>query len=120
MNDMLWLDDVRRPPSDEWTWARSAHEALNYLAGGGIRIASLDHDLGGIPAEQGGVYDDTAPTGTDLVQWMIQSESFPTEQCIIHSINGPGATRMLGMLLNALSRRGLSIHVQWRPESREH
>lgn len=41
----LWLDDVR-PAPEGWRWVKTAGEALTLLLRGGVKIASLDHDLG--------------------------------------------------------------------------
>lgn len=42
----LWFDDIRRPPSSEWLWARTIEEAKLVVNSHEITEASLDHDLG--------------------------------------------------------------------------
>lgn len=42
----LWHDDIRRPPDDSWTWARTNREAMLVLLNKEVVEASLDHDLG--------------------------------------------------------------------------
>ena len=42
----LWLDDLRDPQDDEWTWVKTAFEALDLLDTGKVEEVSLDHDLG--------------------------------------------------------------------------
>lgn len=52
----LWLDDERLPPSDEWFWAKTAQEAIDWLEKNADNVSriSLDHDLG--PEEAGSGY----------------------------------------------------------------
>ena len=47
----LWLDDIRTPPDDSWTWAKTYDEALEYITKNVVSEISFDHDLG---AEQTG------------------------------------------------------------------
>jgi len=42
----LWLDDIRRPPSSGWYWARTIQEAKLVVISHKIEMASLDHDMG--------------------------------------------------------------------------
>jgi hypothetical protein len=104
----LWHDDVRRPPSVEWSWAQTNEEAKLFLfyanaieeAGGdGITECSLDHDLGAKP-EDGPYAKGTAEeNGMRLVEWMIEHDLVPAK-VTIHSWNGVAARRM-AQALNA-------------------
>lgn len=42
---LLWLDDARYPPSNEWIWVKTADDAIEALKQKDILFASLDHDL---------------------------------------------------------------------------
>ena len=47
----IWLDDIRTPPSDDWTWCKTAEEALakisfSFYGIWGLKRISFDHDLG--------------------------------------------------------------------------
>jgi len=42
----LWLDDLRTPPDESWTWVKTSQEAMEMLDTGSIVEISLDHDLG--------------------------------------------------------------------------
>jgi hypothetical protein len=41
----LWLDDLRRKPIGFTHWAKTADEAIAFLATGEVEHISLDHDL---------------------------------------------------------------------------
>ena len=108
----LWVDDVR-PCPDGWFWAKNANHAIEIFSNppeGGITDASLDHDLGytdpelwdpsyGRPAP--GVapgYDWEAPTGYDLVKWIVANDAWPTETLAVHSANPVGAKTMRDLI----------------------
>ena len=42
---LLWVDDVRPAPSDEWDVARSATESIVKLWNEHYTVVSLDHDI---------------------------------------------------------------------------
>lgn len=42
----LWLDDIRRPPSPFWVWARTIDDAERVIMSHDVLEASLDHDMG--------------------------------------------------------------------------
>jgi hypothetical protein len=101
----LWHDDIRRPPSDGWVWARTNNDAIAVLTSQDVLECSLDHDLG-LHAE-----DPDAPaaelgrgqgeqTGYDLVKWMIENDKMPP-WITIHSWNPPAAQRMAQALRDA-------------------
>lgn len=62
-----WLPHMRwfrgRDPSelDDWVWARTAPEAIQILAAGGVVEVSLDHDLG---------EESEVGTGYDVLVWI--------------------------------------------------
>lgn len=85
----LWLDDVRSPPDDTWTWVKKASLCCKELERlrGQVTFLSLDHDLASVA------------TGYDVVVWLEQ-RAFQGELDIIpasisiHSANPVGRNRM--------------------------
>lgn len=105
----LWHDDVRPPPSTDWSWARTNEEARMLLynqkaiadEGGDACVeCSLDHDLGA-PLDAGIFAKGAAEeTGMQLVEWMIENDLVPP-RVTIHSWNPSGAKRMRAALFAA-------------------
>lgn len=109
----LWLDDIRRPPDEDWVWARTVEQAVDAVGFAGEKIThmSLDHDLGlhELDPDQPGAHllrGDGEMTGLDFVRWLIsvyynerawlQNEFLDVSECefTIHSYNPIGARRM--------------------------
>ena len=108
--DRLWLDDVRRPPSDEWVWARDVKSAKRYMQRHRFRMVSLDHDLGGSHIHPSNLGEDAdylqlhgEETGLDLVDWMCFNDCMP-DRVRIHSMSAPGGDRMERTLRGKLPR----------------
>jgi hypothetical protein len=74
----LWLDDVRRPPSEGWVWARSVADALEILETGTVVEASLDNDLH--PFEHDSL---------EVVEWMIEHQVFLVSSASIPTTSSP-------------------------------
>ena len=90
----LWLDDIRPAPPG-WTWVKTAVKAAELIKSGVVDIASLDHDLGSL---EGGMYGGSeAPTGYDLVKWMVRENCFP-RVVRVHSANPVGRMNMVETL----------------------
>jgi hypothetical protein len=91
----LWLDDLRSPPSEDWTWVKSAAEAIAVLKGGLVEEVSLDHDLGD---------DEGLGTGGRVADW-IEEKAWRGElkplRWRVHSANPVGAQRMRVALARA-------------------
>lgn len=91
----LWLDDVRPCPFiGDWKIAKNYNEAVNIMQENQIEEAWLDHDLdyehyGHVPESE---YKEK--TGFDFVLWMKENNRWPTEVCMVHSLNPVGAKRM--------------------------
>jgi len=96
----LWLDDERRPPSPsqserDWTWVKTAEEAIELLKSGEVAFASLDHDLADIHYIAFFEHVDGTPyrsdfkekTGMDVVNWMEEHDGWPAEGVRIHTQN---------------------------------
>lgn len=83
----LWLDDIRKPPDEGWTWASDAEMAMHILSTGHVTEVSLDHDLG-----------DGVPTGYDVITWLERQYATGrmTRPIIIHihTANPVGRARM--------------------------
>jgi hypothetical protein len=83
----LWLDDIRTPPNDTWTWVKTVDEAVALMETGRVTEASLDHDLG-----------DEVPEGRRLVLWMAEHDIWPSEAISVHSGNVVGHEYMVGVI----------------------
>ncbi len=88
----LWLDDVRTPPDQSWTWVRSVSAAIGVMETGTVAEASLDHDLG--QNASGG----HQPPGSGLVDWMAEHECWPSEAITIHSAHVGGVRYMVALI----------------------
>ena len=89
----IWLDDVRPPPGDSWTWAKTSDEAIALLryTEEPIEEISLDHDLG--------LYD----TGIPVAEYVANMVD-PPLLVFIHSMNPVGRKRMAAILKERLTR----------------
>jgi hypothetical protein len=92
----IWVDDLREPPDESWTWYKTSAEAIKSLqdcmwlcrnksAIYRDEIWSLDHDLGG---------DDTT---RPIVLWMCENAFWPVE-VVVHSANPVGIEWLEGMI----------------------
>lgn len=96
----LWHDDVRKPPSEEWAWARTNEAAKGWLDTGRVEVASLDHDMG---FHEHDPDDPQAPylkgnaeeNGLHLVDWMLEEPMTRIPRKVfIHSMNPYPARQM--------------------------
>lgn len=89
----LWLDD-ERPAPEGWTHVRTAGEAIEVIATGGVVEVSFDHDLG--VAEAG--------TGYELAVW-IEERAATGEiaelNWAVHSANPVGRARIEAAMRSA-------------------
>ena len=81
----IWVDNIRIPPSAEWTWVKSVNDAiteiiydeLNVEYEGEIYLISLDHD---------------AIDGMKLLDWLEKTDrNYPIHT---HSMNPVGVANM--------------------------
>jgi hypothetical protein len=77
----LWIDDLRAPPDDTWTWVQSSAHAIALLEIQNFDIISFDHDLGG---------NDTAMRVVDWLDEVMYFGLIPTFEWRIHSANPVG------------------------------
>jgi len=92
----LWLDDVRLPPDDSWTWAKTIDEAIPILKSGLVVEASLDNDLG---EDADG---EKLAEGRKLVLWMAEHQIWPSDRLRVHSSN----TVAVGYMNGTIERYG--------------
>lgn len=83
----IWLDDLREPPDERWTWVKTTQEAIDLLTAESVTHASLDNDLG---------LD--VPEGRTLVLWMAEHDAWPSEEIAIHSANPVAFEYMAGVI----------------------
>lgn len=81
----LWVDDLREPPADDWSWAKTPYQAIRYLDIDDVDELSLDHDLG--------FEGDTRP----VVLWMAEHDEWP-KVVRVHSQNPVGRSWLVGMI----------------------
>jgi len=97
----LWLDDVRNPQQlglkRDWTWAKTAGEAIQLLEMFEVAQASLDYDIAWDIGATDENWEDTR-TGYAVAKWMADNNSWPPEGVYIHSSNLEGAARMRAVL----------------------
>ena len=94
----MWLDDVREPLIG-YEWVKNYDEAIKLLSTGAVVKASLDHDLAYehyFPNRNNNNYKNK--TGYDVVLWMKENNIWPSEGCIVHSMNPVGGGRMAEIL----------------------
>lgn len=81
----IWLDDIRDPPDETWSIARSFSDVqhlflLCAIFGEAPEVMSFDHDLG------------EEKDGYDVIKWIVERHpNFYPEVVLVHSANGPGA-----------------------------
>lgn len=95
----LWLDDLRKPPDDTWTWVRTYEECIRQFRSDKtfaelvqaepIEVLSLDHDLG------------TPQTGYDVVRWIerrVAEFGMVPPKLEVHSQNVVGRANILAAI----------------------
>ena len=89
----IFLDDLRIPPDNTWTTARTAQEAIFLLDNSSIEIISLDHDLGII--EKFG----REASGIDVINHIekkvIENKNYIPPQILCHTQNPVGRENIL-------------------------
>lgn len=83
----LWLDDLRKPPDDDWTWVKTVDDAIVLMEAGDVTVASLDNDLG-----------EGVREGRTLVYWMAENDRWPLEVLDVHSQNAVASEYMIKMI----------------------
>jgi hypothetical protein len=93
----LWIDDIRPPPDDSWTWAQESGVAMGIVALAlsndlPVKIISFDHDLGG---------DDTAMPVAKMIEEGAYRGVLRPPQWRIHSANPVGRMNLEAALTSA-------------------
>lgn len=91
----LWIDDVRKPPSDNWVWLKSVDAVKEFILGNfsNIELISLDHDAGDF-AKLGGDY-------INLLNWLEEEVYNGADISFIfhiHSMNPVGKFNMVSII----------------------
>ena len=82
MKIKIWLDDIRSPPDESWTWCKNAKEAIFLLDNSPVSIISFDHDLG---EDSGSGYD-----VAKFIEQVTHCNNFQPIEWRIHSANSVG------------------------------
>lgn len=104
MGIRLWIDDVREPPSDEWTWAKTLAEAMDHIQSPtGVKEISFDHDLGEKYKADDGWYRfrDSQPVARYLEEKAYSGELLTMPVWHIHSMNPVGRKELYAILQSA-------------------
>lgn len=80
----LWVDDLRQPPTDGWTWVKTVRDAMAYLRHNRVDKISLDHDLG------------SGHTTRPIMMWLCETDIWPDE-VLVHTANPVGREWLEGM-----------------------
>lgn len=93
----LWIDDVRKPPSNEWIWVQSVVQAIPtiYMYERNMHddtiIIDLDHDAGEF-VKYGGDY-------IEILNWLEREGIVDTGYFFhIHSMNSVGVQNMKAII----------------------
>lgn len=84
----IYLDDIRIPPDESWTWVKTPLVAITLLKEGMVKEISLDHDLGD---------DKEIGTGYDVLLWIeekVFTENFKSPKIYIHTANVSARKKM--------------------------
>lgn len=108
---LLWLDDLRRPPTNKWLWVETAEEAIKWLKTKRVLFASLDHDLSPPHYESSGKLHVPGSKGTgyevaEFLEFSARSpggdpEVLPPHGVRVHSMNPEGSKRMIFAITKA-------------------
>jgi hypothetical protein len=93
----LWIDDLRDPPDESWTWVKDSASAMGVVAlahsnGLPLEEISFDHDLGA---------DDTAMPVARMVEEGAYRKELPPIRWHIHSANPVGRLNLRSTLESA-------------------
>lgn len=98
---MLWVDDLRQPPDQDWVWCKTSATGITALAAagpGGITQMSLDHDLGG--------EDTTRP----IVRWLCENALYWPGATYVHTANPVGRQWLEAMIARYGPPRPSKLH----------
>jgi hypothetical protein len=83
----VWLDDLRDPRDDTWTWVTTVDDVIAILETQRVEELSLDNDLGEGVAE-----------GRKVVLWMAEHTVWPTGRVNVHSANPVSVEHMVKLI----------------------
>lgn len=97
----LWIDDYRKPPGDDWTWAKTLEEALAHVRSDvTIEVISFDHDLG-VKDLVNMRWVDTQPVAKWFEAEAEAGRLVHMPVWFIHSANPEGRRQLCAILLRA-------------------
>jgi Cyclic-phosphate processing Receiver domain len=104
----LWLDDVRKPPDDSWTWAQNAEDFSALLADYGRQCTeiSFDHDISSYD------YIGNEITGYHCLCWVekkVYNGEMQLPKMTVHSAN-PAGRKKMELAIQRMQERGVK---QW-------
>jgi hypothetical protein len=94
----VWLDDIRPPPDDSWTWCKTGIRAIVQATFIGIVEISFDHDLGEENTDElfhitiGGrdIWTETGYNVAKVFEFLVWNKSMTRFKWSIHSANPVG------------------------------
>ena len=93
----LWIDDMRQPPSDDWTWVKTTNQAIAAIRqyernmNDDTIMINLDHDAGDF-VNDGGDY-------IQILNWLEKNKIVDTGYFFhIHSMNPVGIQNMRAII----------------------
>lgn len=99
----LFVDDIRNPPDDTWTLARTVTEAIRAISRFDFEVISLDHDIshyGGITPDPADMDLQTYPceeTYAAVAYFIAEKYGFgrsPVPKVILHTSNDVAGDEM--------------------------
>jgi hypothetical protein len=108
---LLWLDDYRRPPTSEWTWAKDYNQAVTILNKGEVVFASLDHDLSDEHYQNQTGSNFKEKTGYHVMLWMEENNVWPEQGVRVHTMNPSAKVKML-QLVNQIYGRTFQYAIE--------
>lgn len=95
----LWIDDLKRPPSDGtfWVWAKTTKQALEAIRTMKIDHISFDHDLG--ENEDGSI--DEAIVVAKFIEEKSSEGKFGRIRWDVHSENPVGRDNIMAAMTSA-------------------
>lgn len=101
MGVKLFIDDLRSPPDDTWTLARTLEEAMEHIKSTpGVKEISFDHDLG-VRDYSTGEWVNSQPVARFLEEQAHSGELLVMPIWRIHSMNPRGRVELLAILHRA-------------------
>lgn len=106
----IWLDDIRRPPDQSWTWCDNGHDFDDWLKSewrDSIKEISFDHDIATFDAYGNEI------TGYTCLCWIeklqFNDTKFKLPKMYVHSANPVGRAKMIRLIERLENREQLNL-----------